>query len=126
MIVNGTDGGAVAGSRNNADTATASWNIATDDEADGWYAHFGYAVTPKWELDLRYDILNRATKVSADEREFSTWTLGAQYFFNKKTRLIVNYEIRDAEAPNLPGSAVPNQILDSIDDRVAVQLLAVF
>ncbi len=126
MIVNGTDGGAVAGSRNNADTATASWNVATDGEADGWYAHFGYAVTPKWELDLRYDVLNRVTDVSANERQFDTWTLGAQYFLNKKTRVIFNYEIRDAEAPNLPGSAVPNQILDGIDNRVALQVLAIF
>src|SRR5690606_27530799 len=53
MVADGTDAGAVPGSRNNADTATASWNVATDGEADGWYAHFGYAVTPKWELDIR-------------------------------------------------------------------------
>jgi hypothetical protein len=40
--------------------------------------------------------------------------------------LIFNYEFRDAEAPNLAGSAVPNQILDGMDDRVSLQLLAIF
>lgn len=126
MVADGTDGGAVPGSRNNADTATASWNVATDGEADGWYAHFGYAVTPKWELDIRYDVLNRVTNVAAAERQFETLTLGAQYFVNRKTRVIFNYEIRDAEAPNLAGTAVPNRILDGIDNRVAVQVLAIF
>lgn len=126
MIFNGTDGGAVPGTLNNAATAVASWNILPDDEADGWYVDFGYKVLPKLELDLRYDTVNRATKTAANEREFSTLTLGAQYSFNKKTRAILNYELRDAEAPRLAGNAVPNQILDSMDDRLSVQLLAIF
>ncbi|MBU1192922.1 MAG: OprO/OprP family phosphate-selective porin [Gammaproteobacteria bacterium] len=126
MIFNGTDGAAVPGTLNNAATAVASWNILPEDEADGWYIDAGYKVLPNIELDLRYDTLNRATKTSSEERTFTTWTAGAQYSFNKKTRLIFNYELRDAEAPNLAGSAVPNQILDGMDDRVSVQLLAIF
>ena len=126
MIFNGTDGGAVAGSVNNPGTAVASFNIAPEGEADGWYVHFGYAPTPKWEFDVRYDVLNRLTDVSAAERKFETLTLGTQYFLNKKARVILNYELRDAEAPNLPGGAPPNQILDEIDDRLAIQLLAIF
>ncbi len=126
MIFNGTDGGAVPGSVNNAGTAVASFNVAPEGEADGWYVHLGYAVTPEWELDARYDVLNRMTDVSAQERKLETLTLGAQYFMNKKSRLIVNYEVRDAEAPGLAGSAVPNQILADIDDRISVQLLAIF
>lgn len=126
MIFNGTDGGALPGARNNTDTATASFNVETKGEADGWYAHFGYAVLPSLELDIRYDIYNRMTDVSAKERQFDTTTLGAQYFFNKKTRATLNYEIRNAEAPNAAGSAAPNQILDSLDDRVSLQLIAIF
>lgn len=126
MIFNGTDGGAVAGASNNAATAVAAYKVATTGEADGYYLDFGYHLTPKWELDLRYDVYNRLTDNSAAERKFETWTLGAQYFFNKKSRLIVNYEIRDAKAPNLAGNAVPNQILDSMDDRFSVQILTVF
>jgi len=39
MIFNGTDGGAVAGSANNAGTGVASFNVATTGEADGFYVH---------------------------------------------------------------------------------------
>jgi len=126
MIFNGTDGGAVAGASNNAGTAVASFNIETEGEADGWYIHLGYAPTPKWEIDLRYDQLNRMTDVTAKERQFETLTLGTQYFLNKKARILVNYELRDAEAPNLAGSAGPNKILGEMDDRLAIQLLAIF
>jgi len=126
MIFNGTDGGAVAGSANNAGTGTASWNVATTGEADGYYVHYGYAVTPKWELDARYDVYNRLTNSSAGERKFETLTLGVQYFFNKKSRFIFNYEVRDAEAPNLASTSAANQILDSMDDRITAQLLVIF
>lgn len=126
MIFNGTDAGAVAGTLNNAGTAVASFNMLPEDEADGWYVDFGYKVLPKLELDVRYDRLNRATKTAADERRFSTLTLGAQYFFNNKTRAILNYEVREAEAPGLPDTAVPNRILDGMDDRISLQLLAIF
>ncbi|UCE76548.1 MAG: porin, partial [Gammaproteobacteria bacterium] len=59
-------------------------------------------------------------------REFTTWTLGVQYFFNKKTRALINYEFRDLEAPELPSSAPPNEIGDSMDDRLSLQVLAIF
>ena len=126
MIFNGTDGGAVPGTRNNADTATASWNIEPNGEADGWYIDLGYRVLPKWELDVRYDYLDRMKNVGANEREFTTWTLGAQYFINKKTRALLNYQFRDADAPDFSSSATPNQILDNLDNRVGVQVLAIF
>jgi len=126
MIFNGTDGGAVPGARNNAGTAYADYNVTTDGKADAWYVDFGYLVTPQVELDARYDTLNRNTQSSTAERRFTTLTLGAQYFFNKKSRFIINYEMRDAEAPGLPSSAVPNQILDSIDNRLSGQLLLIF
>lgn len=126
VIPIGTDGGAVAGTLNNAGTAVASNNVLPNDEADGWYVDFGYLLVPKVELDLRYDTLDRATQSSADERIFNTWTLGAQYFLNAKTRLTFNYELRDAEAPNLAASAAPNLILDGLDDRFSVQVLAIF
>ncbi len=126
MIFAGTDGAARAGSASAGPGVTSSFNVATDEEADGWYVDFGYRWHPKWEVDVRYDITNFNTKVSANERQFETATLGLQYFFNKKTRLIVNYEFRDAEAPNLPSSANPNKILDGIDDRISLQVLAIF
>lgn len=126
MIFNGSDGGAVPGSRNNADTQTASLNIMTDGEADSFYIDLGYKILPKLELDIRYDVLNRGTQSETAERTFDTFTLGAQYFFNKKSRMTVNYEIRSQEAPGFPDDATPNLIADSLDDRLSVQWLVIF
>lgn len=145
MIFNGTDGGAVAGAVGAAPAAkfigypgdctaaatptcsvVASFNVETKGEADGYYLHYGYALTNELELDARYDVYNRMTDVAAKERTFDTLTLGAQYFFNKKSRLIVNYEMRDAEAPNLPSTDNANKILDGMDDRISAQLLVIF
>ncbi len=130
MIFNGTDGGALAGSVHNANGSIATFNVLPESEADGWYLHGGFMVTPKIELDLRYDVLNRGTDQKAGERKFDTLTLGAQYFFNKKTRMTVNYEMRSAEGPNLdtsnPQQAQAKKVLDSIDDRISVQWLAIF
>jgi len=105
---------------------TASWNMETKGEANGYYGHFGYMVMPQLELDLRYDVYNRMTDVSAKERKFTTTTVGAQWFFNKKSRLIVNYEFRDAEAPNAASTAGPNKILSGMDDKISAQILVVF
>jgi len=126
MIFNGSDGGAIPGSRNNADTVTASLNVLPNGEADSYYVDFGYKVIPNLELDLRYDVLNRGTETSAGERTFDTVTLGAQYFLNKKSRITVNYELRNQEAPNLASTATPNLIADSLDDRLSIQLLTIF
>ena len=126
MIFSGTDGGAVPGTPNSTGTAVASNNVLPNDEADGWYVDVGYKVLPKLELDMRYDVLNRGTDTAAEERQFQTLTLGAQYFFDVHTKAILNYEFRDAEAPRLPADAVANQILESLDDRISVQLLTTY
>ncbi len=126
MIFNGTDGGAVPGSTSAGPGVTASFNMETKGEADGYYGHFGYMVLPSLELDIRYDVYNRMTDVAAKERKFTTTTLGAQYFFNKKSRVTLNYELRDAEAPNLASTHNANKILDEIDDRISAQLLIIF
>lgn len=126
MIRNGSDGGAIPGALSNNGTSRASLNVLPEDEADGWYLDVGYKVRPNIELDVRYDRFNRATDTDPAERRFDTLTLGAQYFFNKKTRLILNYEFREAEAPNLPSSHPANQILDGMDDRISAQILAIF
>ena len=125
MIFNGADGGAVPGNVG-SNNVVASFNIAPKGRANGWYVDLGYRVLPKLEFDLRYDYLDRLKNNRAAEREFDKVTLGAQWFFNKKTRALVNYEIRDGKAPGAASAAPPNQILDEIDNRVTVQLLAIF
>ncbi len=131
MIFDGTDGGAVPGTLSINTTAPppiqyAGFNIAPVDKADGWYADVGYLVLPNLELDLRYDTLNRRTETSAAEREFTTTTVGLQYFFDRRNRLAVNYEFREAEAPNLPSTNPANQVLDGMDDRLSLQLTSIF
>ena len=128
MIFNGTDGGALVGSTSSAGTGSvvASFNMEPNEKAKGYYVHFGYAVLPKLELDVRYDTLNRATETAAKERDFKTTTLGAQWFFDKKNRVTVNYEMRSAEAPNLASTHNANLILDDMDNRLSVQITSIF
>ncbi len=127
MIFNGTDGaataGSVAGSTGRAGEV-ATWNIVPEGKAKGYYLDFGYKITPKIELDVRYDYLDRLTDNAAAEREFTTTTLGAQYFLNKKSRLTFNYEFRDIKAPG--ANATAQDIVTGIDDRVSAQLLFIF
>jgi hypothetical protein len=125
MIANGTDGGAVGGAVSNNGQAIASFNTQTDNEAKGWYLDFGYMAMPNLELDVRYDRLDRSTAGAASlEREFERWTIGAQYFFNKKSRFTLNYEFRDIEAP--AGNANAQSIVSGIDDQLTAQVLIIF
>ncbi len=141
MIFTGTDGASVPGTATgqlpgagpfgtnpnpDGDRVQASWNVATGGEANGYYLHYGYAITPKWELDIRHDVYNRMTNVTNAERIFTTTTLGAQYWFNKKSHLTINYELRDAEAPAYSATSNTQKVLDSIDDRISIGLLTIF
>ncbi|KUJ72490.1 porin [Thiomicrospira sp. WB1] len=107
----------------------ATFSVLPDQKADGYYLSVGYRPMKNVELGVRYDRLNSATDAkgtggAAAERTFETTALGAQYFFNKKTSLKANYEIRSIDAPN--ANATVNKIVDSIDDRITLQLTAVF
>lgn len=123
MIYNGVDKGAVPGSLSNNSSVISSYNLLPDEEAFGWYAELGYQVLPAWWLDVRYDRLDRGTKISSNERRFTTLTLGTHYYFTPDLRLMFNYEIRDNEAPNLDDNDPPNLIFDAHDNRFSAQLL---
>ena len=129
LIRNGTDGGARIGT-SSVNGVQSSLNYLVDDKANAYYLHLGYAVLPKVELDLRYDVLNRGTDNNNAERKFSTTTVGVQYFLNKKTRIILNYEFRNLEVPNTITHAgmdtAANANADEIENRASVQMLAVF
>jgi len=143
MTINGTDGAAQIGSTS-SDDVKSSLNFETNGEANGYYLHGGYQVMKNLELDLRYDVLNRSTHSAAKERKFATTTIGAQYFLNKKTRLVFNYEFRSLDVPNPAAiesaliaqggnanqaAAMKKAALDNaeaIDDRISVQILAIF
>ena len=123
--------GGTTGARTPANGGT--FVVQTDQKADGYYVDLGYRALPNLELNARYDLLNSGTATDAasgtgndKERQFVTTTLGAQYFFNKKTSVRVNYEIRSIEAPNAPAAAGVHDILDGIDNRVSAGFTMVF
>lgn len=103
----------------------AAGNGATA-EAEGYYVEGGYRIpNTKWEIDLRYDQYNR---LDGDqfEIEFKRTTLGVQYFFNPRVRVALNYEFREANAVNFAAGAGPNANVGGIDDRIAIQITAIW
>lgn len=100
----------------------------TNAKAKGWYLEGGwYIPKTKWELDLRYDTMTRL-EGRADEHQFDKWTLGVQYHFNPKTRVTLNYEMRDFACTGSVGAPCTNVNgnLRGVDDKVGVQLTAIF
>ncbi len=102
--------------------------IGVNEKADGWYAEGGWRFHKDWEVDLRYDVFNRMTETPSLERQFTSTTLGLQYFFYKNTRLALNYEWRDLNVSNplaIPVGAQRNNaqaIADNLGDRASLQL----
>lgn len=107
-------------------TAPAHGNGA-DAKGSGWYVEGGwYIPRTKFELDARFDSMTRLED-RVNQHQFDKWTLGVQYHFNPKTRVTLNYEMRDFECDS--GNAAcngPNSNLKGVDDRVGVQLTAIF
>jgi hypothetical protein len=107
----------------------------TEGESSGYYVDFGWYI-PKtsWELDLRYDVYNRLEgdkghPAGSLESEWKATTVGVQYHFNKKTRFTLNYTARDVKTPNFnPPAAAPNpnKHMESVDDRLGLQLTHIF
>ena len=95
-------------------------------EGKGFYVEGGYRFPgTKWELDLRYDQYNRLDG-NRFQIDFERTTFGVQYFFNPRVRAAFNYEMRSADAPNFPSGVGPNGNVDGIDDRIAVQITAIW
>ncbi len=110
------------------------WTLypGSDNKAWGAYAQGGYYVTRNVELQLRYDQYDRLTNNAALQRNFKTWTLGAQYFFTPRVRLTLNYAIRRLDVPHPDAITNPvqrnnaQQIANAMGNRVDLQLTAVF
>jgi len=107
-------------------TSTANGNGA-DAKASGWYVEGGwYIPSTKFELDARFDTLTRNENRN-DQYTFDKWTVGAQYHFNPKTRVTLNYEIRDFECDSgLAGCTVPNTNLEGVGNKVGLQLTMIY
>lgn len=133
MIFTGSTGGAVPGAVRASNGQIAQFTLSPTGKSDGGYLDFGYKITPKIELDIRYDWYNRVTNLAAGaERTYETTTLGLQYRFNKKTKFMINYEMREFDAPgaapaSTPGAAgVPNKVAAIMDDKISAQLFVLF
>jgi len=129
MIFTGSTGGAVPGAVSSNGTGQVSqFTMSPTGESDGGYVDFGYKVTKKLELDIRYDWYNRNTnKAAADGvRDYVTTTLGMQYWFNRKSKFILNYELREFENPNKAGTHPSNKVADTIDDKLSAQVFLLF
>lgn len=110
------------------------WTIYPGSSNTAWgaYAQGGYYVTRNVELQLRYDQYDRLTNEAALQRNFKTWTLGAQYYLSPTTRLSLNYAIRKLSVPH--AGAITNavqrnnaqQIASAMGNRLDLQLTAVF
>ena len=110
-------------------------HLFNDLEASGYYAEAGWYIPgSNWEIDLRYDSYTRdenfkqpptspaAPSKPGDESTFDTITVGAQYHFNKKTRMNVEYASRDAQSDT---KAIDNNV-KGINDRFAIQVTHIF
>ena len=96
-------------------------------ESDGYYLDVGYYIpNSKWELDMRYDVYNRSTTHAALTAEFVTTTLGVQYHLNRKTKLTLNYAMRDAKALDAAAPGPLKSGLAGIEERLSVQATVVF
>ena len=98
-----------------------------DGKANGYYLDVGYYVpNSKWQLDARYDQYNRSTEHQQLTVQYNTLTLGVNYHLNPKSRITVNYLMRDdkAQDPGMPAAA--QQALKDIGGRVAVQATILF
>lgn len=128
MIFNGSTAGSVPGAHSsNGDNEVGQFLISPTGKSSGGYVDFGYKITPKIELDVRYDWYNRVTNLAtAAQRDYYTTTLGMQYRFNKKTKLLVNYEMRSFGADALPGTAPPNKVGATMEDKLSAQVFVLF
>lgn len=104
-----------------------NFGSGADAKANGWYVEGGwYIPNTKFELDARFDSMTRLED-RANQHQFDKWTLGMQYHFNPKTRVTVNYEIRDFECNSgLAACTAPNNNLQGVGDKVGVQLTMIY
>jgi hypothetical protein len=105
-------------------TASAANGNGATAKANGFYLEGGWYI-PKtnWELDARYEIMNRDTGLK-DEVKFTTTTLGVQYNFNPKSHFTFNYAMRDfaCAGPAANVCTGMNANLSGVGSKYGVQL----
>ena len=105
-----------------------------DGKSEGWYVDAGYDIqhhlglSRRTTLNLRYDEFDRNKGNELREANWKTWTLTGEYFIHKQTRLAISWQWRDVSADNRTGVARTNgnAVLEQVDQRIGIQLTAVF
>lgn len=108
----------------------------------GWYADIGYDLqghlrklgipAKRTTINLRYDEFDRNDGNKAREANWRTWSLTGEYFFHKKARATLTYQWRDVSAdnrvnaPGAPAKTNGSAVLDSIDQRIGLQVTFIF
>jgi len=121
MIYHGPDGGAVPGSISNNGALVAGYNVLPESKANGWYVDVGYRVLAPLELRLRYDLLHRGTDSANTNIQFQGVTVGGSYAFTRSDQIVIDYQFRRYNAPQLDASSPTNVLLDGVDNRVGVR-----
>ena len=96
-------------------------------QANGYYVEGGwYIPSTKWELDARYDTMDRLLN-RPDEHRFTKETLGMQYHFTPRDKVTVNYEFRQFKciASSVACTNV-NKNLSGVGNKLGVQLTTIF
>ena len=98
----------------------------TNGKGQGGYLEGGWRVrqTP-WQIDARYDVLNLLEDDPAELR-YKSYTLGAQYFFTPKVRLMVNATHRNWNATKFDHGTSFNANLDGVGRKYTAQVTVVF
>lgn len=107
---------------------------ATGGLNEGWYADIGYdiqqhlGISNRTTLNLRYDEFDRNKTNTSRAVHMETTTFTAEYFFHKKARLTLSYQMRDWDTSDRTGgpALIGGQVLESIDDRIGLELTFIF
>lgn len=105
-----------------------------DGESTGWYADLGYDLQQHlpWNnrttINARFDTLDRNEDDEGRAVTMDTWSLTGEYFFHKKARATLTYQIRDFDTDDRSGvpKEVGNDILDDVDNRIGAQVTFIF
>lgn len=107
-------------------------------ENTGWYVDVGYDIqghlramgipAKRTTLNVRYDEFNRNNGNDVREVNWKTWSITGEYFFHKKARATVTYQLRDFSANKRTGNFKTNgnAVNDAIDNRLGLQLTFVY
>lgn len=125
MIYSGSQGGALPGSQSNDGSAVSYFKMSPESKANGWWADVSYRVSKPIELLARYSFMERGTE-SLNQVDFTNTTLGLNWHYAKKSKLLVNYEWRSFEAPKQGANPSINAGASAMDNKLSIQLFHFF